>query len=173
MRRIGAILAFACLTFGLTPALAQKSADTVRIGFFDPIASALLYDDSQPEIGLLSRAVFDPLICFDAKSGEFRPLLASGWTMVDDKTIDFELRRDVKFHDGSRFSAEDVVYTLRWLTAADTIFRFKENFDWLASIEKLDDYKVRMKLKRPRETPRTARKRLSRTVRSRNRSEDW
>ncbi len=154
-RRIAAILTFACLTFGLTPvlktepALAQKSADNVRIGFFDPIASALLYDDSQPEIGLLSRAVFDPLVCFDAKSGEFRPLLASAWNMVDDKTIDFDLRRDVKFHDGARFSADDVVYTLRWLTAADTNFRFKENFDWLASIEKLDDYKVRMKLKRP------------------------
>ena len=35
------------------------------------------------------------------------------------------------------------------------------------------DARGRKKLKRPRATPRTARKRLSRTVRSRNRSDDW
>ena len=147
--------AIACVatSFWLTAfgpaALAQKSADTVRVGFFDPISSVVLYDDTQPEIGFLSRAIFDPLLCFDAKTGDFRPLLASSWTMVDDHTIDFELRHDVKFHDGSPFSADDVVYTLRWLTAPDTTYRFKENFDWFASAEKLDQYRVRIGLKKP------------------------
>ena len=149
MRQMLKIGAAVLALLGAAPALAQKSADTVRVGCFDPVASALLYDDSQPEIGLLSRAVFDPLICFDARAGGFKPLLATSWTTPDSRTIDFELRRDVKFHDGSGFSADDVVYTLRYVTAADTNFRFKENFDWLASIEKLDDYRVRTKLKRP------------------------
>ncbi len=137
------------LSFSPISAFAQKAVDQVRIGLFDPVSSILLYDDSQPEIGFLSRAVFDPLICFDKKTGEFAPLLASSWKIVDDKTLEFDLRQDVKFHDGSPFSADDIVYTMNWLTAADTNFRFKENFDWFAGIEKLGDYKVRMSLKRP------------------------
>lgn len=137
------------LSLSPVSAFAQKAADQVRIGFFDPVSSILLYDDSQPEIGFTSRAVFDPLICFDKKTGQFAPLLATSWKIVDEKTLEFDLRQDVKFHDGSPFSADDLVYTLRWLTAPDTNFRFKENFDWFAGIEKLSDYKVRMALKRP------------------------
>ena len=132
-----------------TSAIAQKSADAVRVGFFDPVSSVVLYDDTQPEIGFLSRAVFDPLVCFDSKSGEFKPLIASSWNIVDDRTIEFDLRNDVKFHDGRKLTADDVIYTLRGLTAPDTSFRFKENFDWFSAVEKLGDYKLRISLKKP------------------------
>jgi peptide/nickel transport system substrate-binding protein len=55
--------------------------------------------------------VYDTLVVPDAE-GEFQPSLASEWDTSDDGlTWTFTLRDDVTFHDGSEFSADDVVYS--------------------------------------------------------------
>ncbi len=51
--------------------------------------------------------IYEPLIRADA-SGNLEPGLADSWDVVDDTTIVFYLRRDVKFHDGTAFNAEAV-----------------------------------------------------------------
>jgi peptide/nickel transport system substrate-binding protein len=38
--------------------------------------------------------------------------LATSWKLVDDTTWEFKLRRDVKFHDGTLFTADDVIFTI-------------------------------------------------------------
>jgi peptide/nickel transport system substrate-binding protein len=55
--------------------------------------------------------VFDTLIHKDERQ-RFRPGLAESWRVVDPTTWEFKLRRGVKFHDGSEFTAEDVVVSL-------------------------------------------------------------
>ena len=40
------------------------------------------------------------------------PDLATSWTAVDDTTWEFQLRKGVKFHDGSEFTAEDVKFSI-------------------------------------------------------------
>jgi peptide/nickel transport system substrate-binding protein len=39
------------------------------------------------------------------------PGLATEWRRVDDKTVEFSLRRGVKFHNGDEMTADDVVYS--------------------------------------------------------------
>ncbi|MBT9382334.1 ABC transporter substrate-binding protein [Pseudooceanicola sp. CBS1P-1] len=39
------------------------------------------------------------------------PRLATAWTRIDDKTVELDLRRGVKFHNGDELTAEDVVFT--------------------------------------------------------------
>ncbi len=41
------------------------------------------------------------------------PGLATSWKAVDDLTWEFKLRKNVRFHDGSPFTAEDVAFTLK------------------------------------------------------------
>lgn len=55
--------------------------------------------------------IFETLIKKD-KKGEFIPWLAKEWEFIDDTTLIFKLRDDVTFHDGSKFTAEDAVYSL-------------------------------------------------------------
>ncbi len=40
-----------------------------------------------------------------------RPGLAQAWRRVDDRTVEFELREGVRFHDGTEMTAEDVVFS--------------------------------------------------------------
>ena len=55
--------------------------------------------------------IFDTLVGRDAR-GRLQPALAESWRTVDDLTWEFKLRKGVKFHDGSDFTAADVVFSL-------------------------------------------------------------
>lgn len=60
----------------------------------------------------LLHQVYEPLIIRTA-DGKLQPTLATSWTVTSDPTVwEFKLRKDVKFHDGSPFTAKDVVFSL-------------------------------------------------------------
>lgn len=129
--------------------LAQKTKDTLRVAFADPISVVDLAYDPKPETALTARIVYDGLVHYDDFTGKFYPLLAKSWKRIDSKTMDFELRQDVKFHDGSEFDADDVVYTINWLKNPKTRIRFKTNYIWINKVEKINKFKVRIHTKRP------------------------
>ena len=131
------------------PASAQKSKDTVRIAIDAPIQGVSYYLDSQSETVFQSEAIFDNLINFNEKSLRFEPLLAKSWKEIDDKTVELDLRDDVKWHDGEKFDADDVVHTLTWISDPKVQLRFKGNWDWIDKAEKISPYKVRVTSKEP------------------------
>jgi peptide/nickel transport system substrate-binding protein len=55
--------------------------------------------------------IFDALVHVDANA-RLIPGLAVSWRAVDPTTWEFKLRKGVKFHDGSDFTAEDVIFSL-------------------------------------------------------------
>lgn len=55
--------------------------------------------------------VFDTLI-WSGDGLELEPRLAESWKAVNDTTWEFKLRKGVKFHDGSDFTAEDVKFSI-------------------------------------------------------------
>jgi peptide/nickel transport system substrate-binding protein len=55
--------------------------------------------------------LYDNLVLRD-ESLNLTPGLATSWQMLDDKTWQFKLREGVVFHNGDRFSAEDVQFSL-------------------------------------------------------------
>ena len=67
------------------------------------------YHNLSPNNSLLIH-IFEPLVKRDANQ-KLVPGLATSWRAVDDLTWEFKLRPNVKFHDGSPFTAEDVVFT--------------------------------------------------------------
>ena len=142
---IGRLAVGAIMTaIAASSASAQKAKDTLRLPFADPIGTILIYEDSKPEGSLTAGAVFDALLCFDAKKGSVEPLLASSWKWIDDRTLEMTMRQDIKFHDGSDFSAEDVAYTLNWLVDPNSKLRFTENFSWIDHTDLIDKHTVRI-----------------------------
>ncbi len=54
--------------------------------------------------------IFEGLTEIDA-SLEVKPALATAWRMIDANTWEFDLRQGVRFHDGTPFTARDIVAT--------------------------------------------------------------
>ena len=130
-------------------AQAQKSADTLRIVFRDAVVNIDPYYNQLRTGVVLGHQAWDTLVYRDPDTFAQKPLLATSWKLIDDKTIEFELRRGVKFHNGDAFTADDVVYTLNTVSAADSKVSVPSNVNWIEKAEKIDDFKVRVLLKRP------------------------
>lgn len=152
MRRIPILVAAAsvALTLSAPPAGAQKAKDTLRIPATNPIQTMYRHDDPQQESGIESEPLFDGLLCFNPRQNKLEPLLATSWTQVDPRTIEFKLRQDVKFHDGSPMTADDVVYTMTWLADPKSNLRFATpDYAIFDRAEKIDPYTVRIVTKEP------------------------
>ncbi len=137
------------VALAVSPANAQKSKDTLRIGFQDPISTVDITYDPKPETGLMANMVFDTLLQFDKDSKSIKPLLAASWTRENPTSLVFKLKQGIKYHDGSDFDADDVVYTFNWASDPKVRLRFKRNWAWVAKAEKIDKYTVRIRTKRP------------------------
>src|SRR5256712_4256572 len=111
-RRPLAILALFALVVSLpATATAQTKEDTLvyalqsDIQTWDPPNSVLR------ESIILGYHIFDHLAARDLKTGKVGPSLAVSWRNVDDTTWEVKLRKNVRFHDGTPFSAKDVKAT--------------------------------------------------------------
>ncbi len=144
----GGLLAIGAAVLFAQPGLAQKSKDTVRIALSGQIRSVDLTVDPRPETGFAARWVHDGLVFFDERGLKFHPLLAKSWKWVNPKTLEFELRDDVRFQDGSVLDADDVVYTINWMISPKMKSRAKRTWTWIKSIEKVNQWKVRFHAKR-------------------------
>jgi ABC-type transport system substrate-binding protein len=114
--------------------------------------------------------IFQGLAGFVRGGTQLEPLLATGWQVAPDaRTFTFTLRRGVKFHTTPyftprrEFNADDVVFTFKRLIDPQTPYNraFPATFVYpqslglagmIAGIDKLDDYRVRFRLKTPNVT---------------------
>jgi peptide/nickel transport system substrate-binding protein len=143
--RCGALLA-ACMTLAMAaPALAQKSADTLRITWRDAIPDVDPYYNSQRTGMVVAFHAFDCLVYRDPVTLEMKPALATSWKQVDATTIDFTLREGVTFQNGDPFTADDVVYTINDIIH-DKQVAIPAYYTSYAGAEKIDDFHVRLKL---------------------------
>lgn len=137
------------LTFGLLVSLilaAPAPAKTLRFASafdpqsMDPHSLALLYQSR------VVSQIYESLVNRDR---EFRlePSLALSWRMVDARTWRFNLRPNVKFHDGTPFAADDVVFSIERALAKTSQRAFQ--LRGVAGARKLDDLTVDVLLQAP------------------------
>jgi len=107
MARHALALGLLVALLGALPAAARtlRLASAFDPQSMDPHALALLYQSR------VVSQVYDSLVNRDR---EFRlePALATSWKMVDARTWRFALRPNVKFHDGTPMTADDVVFSI-------------------------------------------------------------
>ncbi len=95
----------------LYPLMPVAAAD-LRIGLSGEVTSLdPHYLAAQPNL-TVGRHVFESLTDVDPQT-KLIPGLAESWRAIDATTWEFKLRRGVKFHDGSNFTAEDAAFSLQ------------------------------------------------------------
>lgn len=143
------LLALCVATLSGTPALAQKKGGTLTIateaefsGFNHLKAKIFNQNTSAP-----ASSVMETLFAYEGKT--IMPRLGLSLTEAPDRlSAIVKLRQNVKFHDGTPFNADAVVFHYMRLIAPDS----GVNVGMLASIdkvEKVDDSTVRFVLKSP------------------------
>jgi len=100
--------------------------------------------------------IFEGLVEFKSGITEIQPCLATSWEMSEDgKEITFHLREGVKFHDGTDFNADAVVFA--FARQYDTNHPFHQYGQWpywgwmygdIDKVEKIDDYTVKVVMKK-------------------------
>ena len=122
------LLAAAGLATALTaPAFAQKSKDTLRVAINDVFSTLDSYHFPQDEVGYFVRAMYGTLVAMDEHTGKLVPQLAKSWRRISPTTLEFDLRDDVTFHSGNKFTAEDVKHTIAYLGDPKVKIRFNTN----------------------------------------------
>ncbi|MGL6098707.1 MAG: ABC transporter substrate-binding protein [Fusobacteriaceae bacterium] len=94
---------------------------------------------------MITEHIYNNLITLD-NDGSLVPDLAISWKIISPKEIEFELRKDVKFHNGNDFKSNDVVYSFNRMKAMPGSGIAVDN---LENIVAIDDYKVKLILKSP------------------------
>jgi len=101
--------------------------------------------------------IFEGLVEYEAGTTEIKPALATSWEASADGTeIVFHLREGVKFHDGTDFNADAVVFSFaRQYNPEHPYHQYGEWSYWgymfsdVDRMEKIDDFTVKLVLKRP------------------------
>ncbi len=133
----------------LSLAATAATAAELRIGLSGEVTSLdPHYLAAQPNL-TVARHVFESLTDVDAQT-RLIPGLAESWRAIDATTWEFRLRRDVKFHDGSPFTAEDAAFSLaRPLSVKGSPGGFASYVRAVASTSVVDTHTLRVKTKYP------------------------
>src|ERR1700681_1586212 len=94
----------------------------------------------------LTGLAYESLARYD-KNMVFVPALAISWSATSPTTWEFNLRRDVKFQDGTPFTADDVVFSFE--RAKDPTSGFVTFANQMGVVRKIDDYTVEFRTEPP------------------------
>jgi peptide/nickel transport system substrate-binding protein len=138
--------AAAMLVAGALAVAGAASAQTVRIG---NQGDALSMDPHSLNESLqlsVTGNVYEPLVGRDSKLG-LTPALATSWRQTSPTVWRFELRRNVTFHDGTPFTADDVVFS--FARASGDGSDMKSYTNDVKEVRKINDFVVEIETKAP------------------------
>ncbi|WFA09477.1 peptide ABC transporter substrate-binding protein [Tissierella sp. Yu-01] len=98
-----------------------------------------------------SKLIYEGLYEFN-DSLEPTPQLAESHTILDDgKTVLVKLREDVYWHDGEKFTTEDVMFTINVLSNSKLNTAYNDNISYFKSISAnvIDDYNIELRFEVP------------------------
>ena len=121
---------------------------TLRLPLAGPLGSdlnpAAFAQDFQ-----VAASYLDPLVWIDEVTMEPRPWLAESWAWNDDGTeITYQLRQDVRWHDGTPLTAADVRFSF-YVYRDDANSAVRNFFAPMRGADALDEYVLRVRLSEP------------------------
>lgn len=108
--KFGACVIAAVLVSGVAQAAPVAQPGTLTISYPQRVVSLDPHGTAAAEriTIILTGHLFDRLLTWDPAAKRFQPALAERWRSIDSTTWEFQLRRGVKFHDGTDFTSAAV-----------------------------------------------------------------
>lgn len=138
------LMAFAALAAAL--ACGAAGGKTLRWASQGDPQTADPYSQNEGLTNMFSQSIHDTLVMRD-NALKLVPGLATEWRQVDATTWRFTLRRGVRFHDGSPFTADDVVFSYERAQHPNSQLRQYANA--VGKARKVDDYTVEFMQDKP------------------------
>jgi len=131
------------LVIGATSALTTlaASAKTFRWAAQGDYLTADPHAQNESMTNSINGQVYEGLVV-RGKKLEVLPQLATSWKQTGPNTWVFTLRKGVKFHDGSNFTADDVVFSIKRAQGDTSNFRVYANA--IGEPKKIDDFTVEL-----------------------------
>src|SRR5881296_1180572 len=155
MRRLNVLLALA-VALGLAgagAALAQDRARTkeVVIGLGAEPRTMLAVTIVDWTTNTQLEHIYDRLLDRDARTLKPKPMLATGWRIVNDTAWEFTLRQGVKFHNGEPFNAHSVKATIEYALDPASKSHYAASAYWksVKEVQVVNDYTVRFVTEKP------------------------
>src|SRR4051812_19948360 len=143
--RMLALIALAAI-MPLAPATAAAAELVIALGA--DVTSIDPHSNNAAPNNSIAEQIFNKLIENDSKQNP-KPGLAESWRTIDDLTWEFKLRRGVKFHDGSDFTAADVAYSIERPGIINTPGGFTIFTRSIVEKTIVDPYTIRLKTATP------------------------
>ncbi len=96
----------------------------------------------------LARHIFESLVHAD-ENQRLGPGLAVSWKPLNDTTWEFKLRQGVRFHDGSLFTADDVLFTFERAPNVEASPSSFALYTKGKTLKKIDDYTIQIITDKP------------------------
>ena len=93
--------------------------------------------------------IYDRLLDRDARTLTPKPMLATGWRIVNDTTWEFTLRQGVRFHNGEPFNAESVKATMEYLQSPANRSHYAAYWKLVKEVQIVNDFTVRFVTEKP------------------------
>src|SRR5213596_3752875 len=153
MRRLNVLLALA-VALGLAgagAALAQDRARTkeVVIGLGAEPRTMLAVTIVDWTTNTQLEHIYDRLLDRDARTLKPKPMLATGWRIVNDTAWEFTLRQGVRFHNGEPFNAESVKATMEYLQNPASKSHYAAYWKLVKEVQIVNDSTVRFVTEKP------------------------
>jgi len=116
------------------------------LGNVSSLIPNLTADVPSHEVGNL---LYSGLVSFDRDMNAVGDLAESWKFSRDCLDLTFSLRKNVKWHDGKPFTAEDVVFTYEAMVDPKTPNPYRSDFDEVEGVKALDPYTIRVRYRQP------------------------
>lgn len=138
MKRLIFLILMIPFTLCLFSQEAPKFGGTINIGLAADMATIYPWEMTDMETVYVLGNIYETLVRFKKETAEVEPCLATDWSFTPDYKIwTFHLRRNVKFHSGETFTADNVIDSIG----------LNKNFP--AKVKKIDNYTVQFLLDNP------------------------
>jgi peptide/nickel transport system substrate-binding protein len=133
------LLAALAATAALAAVVPAATAQTLRWAAQNDILTLDPHSQNHATTNAIMMHAYEGLTRYNAQY-QVEPALATKWTFMSPTQVRFELRRGVKFHDGTPFTADDVVFSYgRIIQPQGTMGIYVTG---VSEIKKIDDHTV-------------------------------